>query len=424
MIRAILSLVVGGGGLFSQVWNVTGTPPANDHYTNRIFLAGNDVTFDGKLAGATRLDFEVMPLSVWSGNYPDKSVWWSWTAQDSTPVTIMAWRPVPVAWLEGALGGGAADVFAVYRPEDPEGGFPTNGCFGCLTAKRYLYAAEREVDFTFTPMAGATYQFQLMGWSTNPVQFRLLATNGPIVMEPPRSMVVAPGASALLTVIAAGVRPFGYQWQRDGTNLPGETAPMLALTNLSTADAGSYRVMVSNATGVTTSEASLLTVRVEEMAPSLTAPGAVSNQFGFQLCAETGRYYGIQVSTNLQTWQASGSFVDPACLFFSNSVVWAGSACMPLAIPMSEPRQFVRAARYVPTNEVCNLRLKQIRFAKRMCGRDTDQGPGAMLTGRDIVPYWKNGQIIGCPEGGPIFLEMLARPPACFVTNHVLQEPY
>jgi hypothetical protein len=38
-----------------------------------------------------------------------------------------------------------------------------------------------------------------------------------------------------------------YQWQRNGTDLPGATAATLSVVNAQSANAGSYRVIVSNA---------------------------------------------------------------------------------------------------------------------------------------------------------------------------------
>jgi hypothetical protein len=51
-----------------------------------------------------------------------------------------------------------------------------------------------------------------------------------------------------------------YQWQFDGTNIYNATNASLALTNLQTAEAGTYTVTVSNLAGVVTSSNAVLTV--------------------------------------------------------------------------------------------------------------------------------------------------------------------
>jgi alpha-tubulin suppressor-like RCC1 family protein len=59
---------------------------------------------------------------------------------------------------------------------------------------------------------------------------------------------------------ATGAWPLSYQWRHDGTNLPGETSMVLALTNVQASQAGEYSVVVANALGSTTSEAAKLNV--------------------------------------------------------------------------------------------------------------------------------------------------------------------
>src|SRR6185295_19238413 len=66
-----------------------GEAPANDFFTNAIPLYGNSVTFTGTLANAT-YEFEAFEdlcacnaLCMAGG-----SVWWTWTATNSTGVVI------------------------------------------------------------------------------------------------------------------------------------------------------------------------------------------------------------------------------------------------------------------------------------------------------------------------------------------------
>ena len=75
--------------------------------------------------------------------------------------------------------------------------------------------------------------------------------------------------SVTFNVNAAGNPPLIYQWQKNGTNLPeggqiyGVSGPVLTVSNLLAADAGNYRVVVSNLYGATIStEASLAIVPV------------------------------------------------------------------------------------------------------------------------------------------------------------------
>jgi len=73
-----------------------------------------------------------------------------------------------------------------------------------------------------------------------------------------RSAVVT--STAYFRVEATGAWPLSYQWQFNGTNLPGATTAVLSLTNVQPGQAGAYSVTVSNAYGAVTSDACLLTV--------------------------------------------------------------------------------------------------------------------------------------------------------------------
>jgi hypothetical protein len=79
-----------------------------------------------------------------------------------------------------------------------------------------------------------------------------------ISVQPENQAFVDLGANAGFTVSAVGPPPFGYQWQFDGTNLPGATASSLTITNVQLANNGDYSVVVTNAYGATTSAAAIL----------------------------------------------------------------------------------------------------------------------------------------------------------------------
>jgi len=84
----------------------------------------------------------------------------------------------------------------------------------------------------------------------------------PSIMTPPSNRTVTQGADTTFTVTAAGTAPLSYQWTLDGADVSGATTASLALEALTTNDAGSYRVVVTNAVGSVTSAAGVLTVRV------------------------------------------------------------------------------------------------------------------------------------------------------------------
>lgn len=82
----------------------------------------------------------------------------------------------------------------------------------------------------------------------------------PQILSQPQSQTVAEGESATFSVVAAGTPPLSYQWQRNQADLPGAVNASLTLNAVTLADAGAYRVIVSNAFGVAVSDEATLTV--------------------------------------------------------------------------------------------------------------------------------------------------------------------
>ena len=82
----------------------------------------------------------------------------------------------------------------------------------------------------------------------------------PAITKQPQSLTVAAGTKAVFTVVAIGAEPLGYQWLHALTNLPSATGATLTLDSVTDADAGPYRVIVSNSFGSATSDEAILTV--------------------------------------------------------------------------------------------------------------------------------------------------------------------
>ena len=82
----------------------------------------------------------------------------------------------------------------------------------------------------------------------------------PLIIRSPADLSVSQGSPASLGVVAAGARPFSYQWQHDGAINPSATDAAISITAAGTNDSGAYRVVVTNAFGSTTSAVATLTV--------------------------------------------------------------------------------------------------------------------------------------------------------------------
>jgi hypothetical protein len=82
----------------------------------------------------------------------------------------------------------------------------------------------------------------------------------PAILAGPRSQLVSTGETVYLTVAASGSAPLSYQWQRYGAPLAQATDAVLALTNITLAQGGDYRVAVSNSAGVVISPVATINV--------------------------------------------------------------------------------------------------------------------------------------------------------------------
>jgi hypothetical protein len=82
----------------------------------------------------------------------------------------------------------------------------------------------------------------------------------PVITSQPAGATITAGSAVTFTVTATGTAPLAYQWRKDGVALASATSSSLALSNVQSADAGSYSVVVSNGAGTITSAAAALQV--------------------------------------------------------------------------------------------------------------------------------------------------------------------
>ena len=135
-----------------------------------------------------------------------------------------------------------------------------------------------QVDLT-VDSAGNLYDLSQDGTVTRiSYQASQVAGVAPTIALPPTGQQVNAGQTTTFTVVASGSAPLTYQWQHlvaTAWTDVGTDSPTYAIGSAMTADAGSYRVIVSNASGSATSEAVLLVVNPPPApAPAPPAPSA------------------------------------------------------------------------------------------------------------------------------------------------------
>jgi len=88
----------------------------------------------------------------------------------------------------------------------------------------------------------------------------LAAQVAPTITRQPVSLSRSLGDKATLSVTASGDAPLSYRWLLVGAPVSGATNRSLTLTNLTSAQAGTYTVVVSNAVNTVTSEPAVLDI--------------------------------------------------------------------------------------------------------------------------------------------------------------------
>jgi M6 family metalloprotease-like protein len=88
-----------------------------------------------------------------------------------------------------------------------------------------------------------------------------------VITTQPQSQTRCEGQSVTFSVATSGTPPLGYQWYKDGPPIWGAVSSSYSIDSLDLADAGAYRVVVSNSCGSVASDLAILTVL---SAPSIT----------------------------------------------------------------------------------------------------------------------------------------------------------
>ena len=97
-------------------------------------------------------------------------------------------------------------------------------------------------------------------------QFTLSVISPPAIIQQPTNQAVLEGATAAFSVQATGGLSLSYQWRVNGTNLTdggnifGSTTTNLIISNVSSANVGTYTFVVTNLAGTATSSNALLTI--------------------------------------------------------------------------------------------------------------------------------------------------------------------
>jgi hypothetical protein len=125
--------------------------------------------------------------------------------------------------------------------------------------------------------------------------------NQPLILQQPGPVIADYNGPATFLVTAGG-SSLSYQWNLNGTNIPGATASSYTIANTSSNSVGLYRVAVTNASGFALSDEVPLSL---VFTPVITAPPSeqtvtVGNPVSFSITARGGQplYYQWLLNSN------------------------------------------------------------------------------------------------------------------------------
>jgi hypothetical protein len=238
-----LTTLLTGCAVLGLAWTpVRAAAPLNDNFAERAVIAGSTNTVKTSNVLATREVGEPDHL----GSAQGASIWWTWMAPDSGPVTI------------DTLGSEIDTLLAVYRGES----LTTL----TLVAENDDFQGQSTSRVSFLAIAGTMYHIVVDGFQGDSGSISL---NLRLPVEPTRPTIQLQPADAVLVegditnvtfrVEASGTRPLSYQWQMNNEDIAGAISASLTITNPLPSQSGLYRVLITNPVGsIISSNAALI----------------------------------------------------------------------------------------------------------------------------------------------------------------------
>jgi hypothetical protein len=136
----------------------------------------------------------------------------------------------------------------------------------------------------------------------------------PSISTQPASQTVNSGSNVTMKVVASGAPTPSYQWRLNSTNIVGATSSSLNLSSVTSLNAGTYSVVVSNTAGSVTSQGAVLVVNTSSSSSSSSGtPPTINTQPTSQTVALGGTATFSVVASGSPTltyqWQLNGSNV-------------------------------------------------------------------------------------------------------------------
>ena len=183
--------------------------------------------------------------------------------QRATAGGVQKWTNSGSAWSLAytfSTGGGGFDVYADFSGSSP-----------VLYATTAEASANRLISITDSGPLSIIKVLANAGTSKIFRGLTFVPNLGPLIVTQPQSQTVTNGSDVVFSVVAQSRLAVSYQWQKNGANISGATEASLSLVGVSAGDQATYRVVVTNAYGSTTSAGASLTVNAVLTPPSITS---------------------------------------------------------------------------------------------------------------------------------------------------------
>jgi hypothetical protein len=227
-------------------------PETNDDFANR---AGINPLL-GPVSESNQLA-TVQPGEPLPGGLPGgKSIWFTWRATFTGTLSLTT-EGSDFETLLAVYTGTKLTALKAVAADGDSGGFLTS-------------------LVTFNVTEGTDYQIDVDGYQgafgrvvlglPAGTGYRILSPSSgdsaPVIVREPASKVVAPGASATLSVQASSAAKMTYQWYFQGNPITGATGSALVISHVQPGSVGLYDVLVANAAGSAQSEPANLQIGV------------------------------------------------------------------------------------------------------------------------------------------------------------------
>jgi hypothetical protein len=171
---------------------------------------------------------------------------------------------------------------------------------------------------SFPATAGTMYYIAVdgVGAASGTVKLNYYLGVPPSITNAPQPQVVLRGGNVLFQVGAIGSAPLTFQWQYNGTDLPGATNGILNLTNVQLLQTGTYNAQARNPVG---SAAAAAPLNVCSVAPKtnglMSQKMTVNGQDCLRVIGNAASGSVLEVSTDLVRWQPVQTNQSPQGLF-------------------------------------------------------------------------------------------------------------